>query len=280
MIVYSSGFATAEAAASRPLTHARIGYQTWLRDLDATAITASTENTLGPKDGPLRPDTFEFWEPTALPATWEIDLGTSRDVDYAGIAAHTLGSSGCAIKVETSVGDVAGSPLEQVWNLIASEIAPGNDAPLLFLDSSRVTRYVRLTITGGATMPRIASIYAGEVLAMQRPLYGGHTPITLSRETVLHRSLSRGGQFLGQGFRRHGLVGQASFRHLTAAWYRETFDPFVQSARRFPYFFAWRPSAFPEEVAYAWTDEDIRPSNMGIRSFMQVAWPIRAHSSE
>lgn len=270
MVVFSNGFLLAAAATAFPLTHARIGYQNWLRDLLAASVTVSSEDDEGPKDSPLRPDTAEFWQPTSLPATWTVDLGTSRDVDYVGIAGHTLGSSGCAVKVETSDRSVAGSPSAQVWTTFALEISPGDDAPLLFLDDSIIARDVRLTITGGSTMPQIGVVYAGEVLAMQRPIYGGHSPMTLSRETILTRNLSRGGQFLGQSFRRHGMSGSASWRHLEPDWYRDNFDPFVKAARQYPFFFAWRPADYPLEVAYAWVLDDIRPSNMGLRGFMQV----------
>lgn len=271
MLIFPNAYLAAEAAQNRPLTRARIGYQTWTRDLLAAAVTASTDSDDGPKDSPLTPDTYTFWEPTALPATWVVDLGTGRDVDYVGLV-HTLGSSGCAVTVETSDGSVAGSPSAQVWEAFGDPISPGTDDPLMFLDSSRTCRYVRLTITGGSTMPRISVVNAGEVLAMQRAIYGGHNPITLSRDTVLYRALSEGAQFLGQGFRSHGLVGGVSFRYLEPDWYRENFDPFVQAARSYPFFFAWRPSSYPLEVAYAWALEDIHPSNMGVKDFMQVAF--------
>lgn len=275
MLIFSNAYALAEAAASRPMTHARIGYQSWLRDLDPTDVTVSSEDADFPRDMPLIPTTAQAWKPTALPATWTVDMGTGRDVDYIGIAGHTLGSAGCAITCQTSDGSFAGSPLEQVWTAFATALAPGDNAPLFFLDTSRVCRYVRLTITGGATMPRIASIYAGQVLAMQRQVYGGISPMNLSRDTELNQSLSRGGELLGQGFRRHGQTGSIPWKHLTASWYRTYFDPFVKSARRYPFFVAWRPEDFPLEVAYAWATSDIKPQNMGMKDFMSVELPMR-----
>lgn len=280
MVIFSSGYLAALAASATPLTHARIGYQTWTRDLAVTAVSASSSDADGPADAPLRPDTAEFWAPTALPATWTVDLGSGRDVDYVGIAGHTIGSAGCAVTVETSDGSFAGSPSEQVWTALASSIAPGDDAPLLFLDTSRVCRYVRLTLTGGLTMPQVAVVYAGQILAMERPIYGGHSPMNLARDTVLMRSLSRGGQFLGQGFRRFGMKSSASWRYLTADFYRDSFDPFVEAARQFPFFFAWRPGDWPLEVAYAWCPDDIKPTNMGVKDFMQVSLPMNGIGQE
>jgi hypothetical protein len=266
MIIYTSSFVLSAAAAGQPLTHPRIGWQTFTFDLLPSAVTVSSETANGPKDAPLRPDTAEFWLPSALPATWQIDLGTTREIDYVGIAGHTIGSSGAAVLAETSMDNV-------VWSGFASGIAPADDAPLLFLDDVRSARYMRAQITGGTVMPRIAVIYIGDVLEMEREVNGsGFTPITLSRQTVLHRSLSSSGQFLGQGFRRNGVVGSASFRHLDPDWYRENFDPFVAHARSLPYFFGWWPEQYPEEVGFVWTDKDISGSYMGIRELMQVSW--------
>lgn len=285
MNIYTSSFETAEAATDTPLTHARIGYQSWLRDLTASDVTVSSETANGPGDAPLRPDTAEFWEPSELPATWEVDLGATRPVDYVGVVGN-LGSSNCAVMVEWSDGALVGSPQDLVWTQFSDDAQPSDDSPLLFLGASVNARLLRLTFSAigspadAATPPRVAVIYAGEVLKMQRPIFGGHGPINLSRQTVLHGSMSAGGQFLGQGFRRHGVSGSVAFRHLEDTWVRETLDPFIRAARQYPYFFAWRPGQYVNDVAYVWTQEDIRPSNMGVRSYMQVGWPMQGIGHE
>jgi hypothetical protein len=282
MIVFSNAYAAAEAAASRPLTRARIGYQTWTRDLAASAVTVSSESDEGPGDMPNYPDTYTFWEPTSLPATRVVDFGTGRDVDYGGLV-HTLGSSQCSVLLETSDGSLAGSPEAQVWTALGTEIAPGNDAPLMFLDTSRVGRYGRISVAragSSTTMPRINVAHFGQVLAMPRGIQGGHSPMNLARDTELDRALSRGGQFLGQGFVRHGMTGSAAWRYLDPTWYRQYFDPFVQSARRYPFFFAWRPQTWPLEVGYAWALGNIRPTNMGVREFMEVGFNMHGIGHE
>lgn len=274
MIIFPSGFLLTEDASAYPLKNARIGWRTWLRDLPTSAVSASSVAASSAADAPLRPDTWEFWQPSALPAWWLVDLGTAQQIDYVGIAGHTFGSSGCVVTVETSADGVT-------WRLFSgTAVTPTEDSPLLYLDDVQTHRYLRVSITGGAVLPLMAVVYAGLVLKMPRSIYGGVSPITLSRETVLQHSLSRGGQFLGQGFRRHGVTGSASFRHLAAPWYRANFDPFVQSARQFPFFFGWRPADYPREVAYAWSDDDIRPSNMGVRDFMQVSFKMQGIGHE
>lgn len=273
MIIYPASFPAAALAAGEPLTHPRILWQNLARDLLASAISASSETDAGPRDAPARPDTVEFWEPVALPATWQIDLGADHDVNAIGIAAHTLGTSG--VTVEVSAGLATDIDTDENLPAFSEATVPSDDSPILFLDELRSIRHVKITLdadNSNSLPPRIAVIYIGEALTMQRPIYGGHTPITLSRQTELHQALSRGGQFLGQSFRRHGLVGAVAFRNLTAAWIRSDLDLFVQSARRYPYFFGWRPQTFPAELAYVWTQEDIHPSNMGIKDLMSVSW--------
>lgn len=266
MIIYSSAFVLSAAAAGAPLTNARILYNSLVRGLAASALTVSGETADGPKDAPLRPDTAEYWQPPALPATYVFDLGAAKDIDAFGLVG-TFGSAGCAVTVATSTDGVA-------FTTFGSAISPADDAALLFLGDAVFARWGRVSITGGAVMPQLSVLYVGKALAMQAPVEGPYTPITMGRQTELHNAMSRGGQFLGQGFRRHGVVGDARFTYLDAAWVRANFDPFVKSARSLPYFFGWNPQHFPLEVGYCWAEKDIRPRYMGRSDFMEVAWDM------
>lgn len=246
----------------------RIGYSNLARN---ATVVASSEASGFPADAAQRPDTFEYWRPTTLSATWSADLGSAQTVNYVGIASHDLGTKGCTVRVQYSSDNA-------IWSNASDVAAPDDDTQILLLFPEQSARYWRVFFNSASSpsgeVPTIGVIYVGEVLAMQEPIRGSYNPITLSRETVLHRSLSRGGQFLGSGIRRMGLTGSVSFQHLTAAWIRSDFDPFVESARQYPYFFAWNSEDFPDEVAYVWTPEDIAPQTMGFLSYMQVSWKM------
>jgi hypothetical protein len=259
------------------LTHTRIGWQTFTRD-DGVIVTASSETTAGPADMPLQPSTNGYWQASAMPATWMIDFGATRSIDYVGISEHTIGSEGAAVTVETSMGDFVGSPSIQSWSALGGSVSPADDAPLMFLDDARNARYMRITLTG-VTPPKLSAIYAGLALAMQRGPEMGFGPPTLSRRTELHNTMSRGGQFLGQGIKTMGVESSISFARLQQDWYRSDFDPFVRSARQFPYFLAWNPEQYPLEVAYGWTREDIRPS-YAEWDFFSVSWNIEGIGNE
>ena len=249
--------------------HPRIGWHTWPRELSLgrADVTASSEGANAPKDAPLRPDTWEFWQPSSFPATWTVDLGVGKSVDYVGVFGANIEN----IKVESS-------PDNSNWTTFASDTNPANDRPIMFLDTAVSARYWRITVdklTSADPETKIAVIYIGQVLEVQRGLYGGHSPGPLSRDTTLNQNMSRGGQFLGQYIRKKGVVTDVSLQHLRAGWYRDNFDDFVKSARQYPYFFAWRPQTWSTEVVFGWTDQNIAPSNMGIVDFMEVSFPIR-----
>ena len=119
-------------------------------------------------------------------------------------------------------------------------------------------------------------MYLGEVLEMQRPFYAGHSPGKLSRQTTLQPNRSVKGEWLGRSIVREGFGTSFQWRHLKSEWYRANFDPFVASARLYPFFISWNPQDHPDEVLYAWTNQDISPSNMGVINFMQVSMDVEA----
>lgn len=272
MVIIPRAFVLSQAETARPLTHARILYKNWLHGLAASSAEASSEHPDFPADQPLRPETSKGWKGTALPATWKGDLGTSRSFNGVGIAGHTIGSSLCSVTVETSTNNVD-------WTTFASAIAPGDDAPLMFLDDEVTARWLRLSLAAGSpssTIPKIGPVYAGPALAMERAMYAGLTPPSLARQTTLKASRTRGGQFLGQAVRKYGVSGDLPWQRLSSTFYRDEFDPFVKHARRLPFFVAWRPASFPREVIYAWLPEgaNIVPQNTGPRDLMSVTVPF------
>jgi hypothetical protein len=249
---------------SPALTHARIGWQNLTFGRTPTASTSAAGR---PAINATFPTTFEFWQPTAVPATWSVDLGVSRPVDYVGIVGDF---NGATVTVEHSPDGVT-------WTA-ADTRAGVTDRINMFLFAEVARRYWRLSFS--VVVPRLAVAYIGKALAMQRPIYQGHTPLTLSRETTLSNNVSEGGQYLGRSIIRQGAQTSASWNHLKADWYRLHFDPFVKAARTVPFFISWRPLAFPSELGFCWTSDDIAPENSGPRDFMNVDISFRGLINE
>jgi hypothetical protein len=251
-----------------PLSHSRIGHQSYTR---TGTVTASSEAVDFPADAPLNELTYEFWRPTALPATWTLDAGSSVAVNYFGIAAHTLGTSSNTVTIQSS-------PDNTTWTTIDS-ITPTDNSPIMFLFASVTAEYYRIEITGGA-IPSVGVVYVGTVLEMLRPCYAGLTPISLSRDTVIRPNRSEGGQWLGRSVIRSGSSMSVNYTNLDNAWVRSAFRDFIDDAVTYPFFFAWRPDNYPEDVGYVWVGEDIKPSNSGTRDLMNVSIQMSGLSIE
>jgi len=147
----------------------------------------------------------------------------------------------------------------------------------MLLIEPRTIAGVRITVEFNGDAPTVGKLAAGKVLEMARPFYSGHAPIMLSRNTTRRPSVSETGEWLGATLVRQGRQTSADWQHLEAAWYRKNFEPFVAHAQRFPFFFAWNPLRFPDCV-YATLTNDVRPSNMGIRSLMSVSISMKGYS--
>jgi hypothetical protein len=254
MIYISDALVTSPGATDVPLTHSRIGIDNITYGLTPVASSA----VVGfPAIAATYPTTYDYWTPSAMPATWAIDAGQSKTCDYVGIVGDIEGRQ---IDVETSNDNAT-------WTVQSSVIVANRVA--MFLFQPVAARYWRVRFTGAA--PNVAVINIGLALAMQRAIYQGHTPLTLSRVSEIISNTSEGGQYLGRSLIRSGTQTDASYQHLKAAWYRQYFDPFVKAARTKPFFFAWRPQTFPSEVGYMWTNGDIAPTNSGPRDYMSVS---------
>jgi hypothetical protein len=127
-----------------------------------------------------------------------------------------------------------------------------------------------LRLQPGTAAPTIAVVYCGALLVLQRRMYVGHTPINMGRDVshASHRSVS--GNFLGRIVLGRKTGTSVALQNLTPDWYRTYMHPFVLAAEEIPFFFAWRPSSYPNEIGYAWLTQDPKPSNQRTNGMMQV----------
>ena len=243
-----------------------IGYRNHV-SLNGSIITASSEADGFPASAVATPMTYERWlaRSTDTNVWLKIDLGSQYDADYVGVGAHGLADGFATMDVHYSNDDVE-------W--FYAGVASGATSSAVMLLTGEVTaRYWRFELSSPA---EIGVVYIGKMLMMPVQMYGGHSPITLSRQTDFMPNRSVTGQFLGRSVVRQGLASSYTFRHIPATWYRANFEPFVQAAIRNPFFIAWNPISFPDEVAYAWCNDDIAPINMGIRGLMEVSFDAEA----
>lgn len=264
-LVIESGYTS-----SVPLDHPRILWNDVARR--RSAVVASTE--VAGFEGANAFDylTFDYWKPSTLPATLELQLSVAEEVDSALIAAHSLGSDECQAKLQYHNG--------ADWVDLTSEISPADDNVAAFLFPSVTASRFRLSVDSDASpagQPVVGVLMIGQALALQRRIYRGHTPITMGRRTTVRPQLSEGGQWLGRSIRREGVATDIALTNLTAEWVRANLDPFIEAARTYPFGWFWRPDGYPAEVALVWTSGDIVPTNSGPRDLMSVSFAVEGH---
>lgn len=238
--------------------------------VDAGLITTTTEDPDFPATNLANPATHLRW--AGLGGSPSVDEYVTvnnieiHDLDYIAIARHNLFTAQIAISVEYF--DASGSPQDWI-ELVAPVILP-NDGPALFRFPKLGYSQIRLRLQSGSAAPTIAVVYSGALLVMQRRMYVGHTPINMGRSTMQASLRSISGNFLGRIVLGRKVATRASFQNLTPSWYRLYMAPFVLAAEEIPFFFAWRPSTYPNEVGYAWLTDDAIPQNQRSNGMMQI----------
>ncbi|MDR7034488.1 hypothetical protein [Mesorhizobium sp. BE184] len=227
----------------------------WDNQVARGAIAATSEAAFFPANNLANPSTAERWQ-AASNTTQYLTFTTdpTRPCDYVGIARHNLGSNQNIISVEVPDPDNEGSWLEAV-----PETLLGSDAPALLRFEPGFFNQVRLRIQGGEDPARIAVVYVGKLLVLQRGLQPGHVPLPFALNDDVSSAMAESGDFLGRIVTRQALKTSVSVQLLEYNWFIEYMAPFVKAARTTPFFFAWMPTTYPDQIGYAWVTNDIRP---------------------
>jgi len=238
----------------QPLTHARIAHSgNWVTG--GTGSGSSTDSDFF-EAGPENSLTYEKWKPTSSTSNWTYSGFSSTTIDYVCIGAHTLGTNGCSISVQEDA------------TTVISTTAITDDSPIFCIFEPAAATSIRVNITGG--IPEIGVIKAGAALQMQRPIYGGHSPLDMARMTTMRSSQSSTGEWLGRTKLRTMFQTEFAWSNLTAQWIRDNWRDFQLAIETEPFFIAWRPDTFGE-VGLCYTNEAPVPQNQGVRDLMAVS---------
>lgn len=227
-------------------------------------LSTTTANADYPATNLVNPATHLLWKGTSIVADEyiTIDLDGATDVDYIGIARHNFGTAGIEYAVETYDG--------ATWTEVAAAI-PANDTPIMVRFTKDSYEGVRIKLSPGTVVPQAAVVYAGELLVLPRRIYVGHTPMTMGRMTKKTVGQSEAGHYLGTVITGRSRKTSVSIENILPGWYRSNMDPFVEACEDAPFFFAWRPGTYPDEVGYAWLVGDVIPTNQRANGMMQVS---------
>ena len=244
-----------------------IGYH---NAVTVTGLVSDTAEAAYPVTNLANPATHLFWR-AASTAVQDVTADLSAYgglVDYVAIASHNFASEQIEVSVE---GSTNGTTFPHV---LATGVIPADDGPLMFRFTAGVYLKVRVTFQTGTAAAQMAVLYAGKLLVGERRIYVGHTPITYGRKLRVTNGRSESGNFLGRIVTGEGRMSSVDFQNLTPTWYRSYLDPFFLAAQEAPFFWAWRPGKYPNEVGYAWLDGDPTVSNQRSNGMMQASFSM------
>lgn len=247
-IVVSSAYALSAITAD-DADYPVVGYDNLVT---ATTVAADQENTLYPATNLATPATNEVWKSGSTADQYVTVLfGETVEVDYAAIARHNLGSGQVAVTVQGL--PFGGNPaVDGDWDEMVASALLANDRPAIFRFEPTELIGVRLKLEPGSVEPQAGVLYVGKLLVFERGVQPGHTPIPYARDRNVTSPVSQSGEYLGRVVSGGSMRSSVNIIKLSAAWYRSTLDPFFAVSADGPFFWAWSPDRYPDEVGYVW----------------------------
>lgn len=236
----------------------------WHNLATVTSLTADSEHANYPVGNLANTNTTLRWQSESTGDQYiTVTLSTEEAVDYLAVARHNFGSTGIVLSVEGLSGEE-----EAEWEELVSETMPADDAPILFRFEASYLTAIRLKLQPDEVEPRAAVMYVGSLLVCQRGTQPGHTPLPYGKRRTIINNRSEDGEYLGTIQTGEGLESTVQFNYFDPAWYRENFQPFLDEAP--PFFFAWHPQTYPDEVGFAWLREDAVPVPSHLAGYINV----------
>lgn len=244
----------------------------WENLLTIDNVSASSAASGFPATNLANPDTSSYWKGDGvgehtITGSLSVD-DEGQECDYLGIASHNLGSGRIPTSFEAFIDDE--------WTEIVPQFLPKDDRAILLRYNKTALGSVRLRLREGDEAPQIAVLHIGPLLVMQRRIYVGHAPITMSKNTDMFTAVSENGHYLGRIVRSEVLEGAAAWNNLTPRWVRRKLEPFVESLPEQTFFFGWRPQSYPDEVAYCWVNGNPKPVNARSNGMMSFSMSMQA----
>lgn len=198
-------------------------------------------------------------------------ISSDTEIDYVGVARHNWGSTGCTISVEAITAE-PGAAYEEVFD----PFIPADDGPLIMRFVPGFFVGVRIKIEPNGTAPRAAVVYVGKLLEFEYGVQAGHTPIPYGRSRRVVTGRSQGGDYLGRIVVGGKLTSNVSIKNLDPDRYREDIEPFARDGALLPFFWAWKPETYPNEVGFAWLPEgsEIIPVPNHLAGYIDISFPM------
>lgn len=239
----------------------------WHNLVTLAGVAASFQAVDHPASNLANPSTAQAWRSTSTAVQYlTVTLSGTDAVDYVGLARHNLGSGLVGVSVEIDDPEAPGN-----WVEVASAMLLPDDGPAVIRFEEVYPTTLRLKLVPGAVIPRLAVLYVGKLLVLQRGLQPGHVPLPFAASDEIVTGQAESGDFLGRIVTRQARTSSVSIIGLGYDWFHQNMAAFVRKARTVPFFFAWMPELYPHEVGYAWLTNDVRPETQMVQSGIIVS---------
>jgi hypothetical protein len=247
----------------------------WDNVITATIVDAESDADF-PASNVANPSTALKWKhdatdsPESAVEYFRVDVSQTDVINYIAIAGHNFASQNIAVGLELASWS---SPVGGASSVIAPAV-PADDGPILFLFTTQEIEEIRIILVTGNAPAEIAVLYAGEYTVLPEGVQEDHTPLPLAQVSDVTSGKAESGSFLGRIVTGGSLVSAAVISNLDWDWIYSDLMPFLEQADEFPFFWAWAPSTYPDDTAFAWLENDAQPS-FDIDGFASVTLAMR-----
>jgi len=237
------------------LDHPIIG---WHNIITPSTIAASSSNSNFPASNMANPATHLTWKCGTSAASYQyVTIGSGGEpIDYVAIAKHNLGSQ--AIPITVGYFDTNSPP---GWHDLVEEHLLADDGPALFRFAEQIVGGLSMRLGLSANIPQIAVVYAGKLLVLPRKVYQGFTPIPYGLVAKVTNGRSEAGNFLGRIVLQEFVRDTMPLSLIGPTYFRDHIADFLIDSKENPFFIAWRPQTYPDEIGYCHMTNDPTPIN-------------------
>lgn len=230
----------------------------WRSYVNRSNVTAEYEDQYFPASNLGNPATNSEWRSTYDGEQWiEVEIGGGNLVDYIGIAKHNLGSTGTEINIQALI---VGEGVNE-WVTIFDGQLLGSDKPSMLRFQELYPSKIRVVLKPNSGIPRVAVLYIGKATVMIRGMLQDVIPIKYADITEVATGRAENGDFIGRIITDQTKEVSYSFDGVPYDWFDEEMGPFSEASMTRPFFFAWLPTLFPNEIGYGWLNSDLNPSS-------------------
>lgn len=234
----------------------------------ASLITVTSEAVGYEKENAYDWLTWDHWKPSAAGTVYyTVDLGSAQAVNAWGVVAHNLGANGASIKLQYSTDNFAAD-----INDVAVATSPTSTESIMKTFASLTKRYWRWEIVSASAASQIGLLFLGVKMEMASGLKVGYVPDDLAPLYESEYNLSDESALLGSSNYKKPIKNKMSFKALTPAWVRSTWEPLLRHVEQGKGFlYQAQPVDYPNNVIYAIADKKkLKAPKYSHSNFMSV----------